>query len=214
MNINKLLGQVLNSSAVKQHKDKLSGLTGSSGSSGASLLKKAGLGAAGGSLLTSMLKKGKGSTLLKVGGAAAIGALAYKIYNNYQIEQSAARKRETFEDNDPQHPVIILKAMIAAAKADGHIDEAEMSRIHDALAKSDAGSDEKVFLEGEINKPLDPADVAAMATSPAMAAEIYLASSLVIDEQNYMEKVYLRELAALLRLDDEMVRRLNESGRT
>lgn len=53
-----------------------------------------------------------------------------------------------------------------------------------------------------------------MATSLAMAAEIYLASLLVIDEQNHMEKVYLRELAALLRLDDEMVRRLNESGRT
>ena len=103
--------------------------------------------------------------------------------------------------------------MIAAAKADGHIDETEMKHIHEALANSAIGSDEKQVLEREINKPLDPSEVAALASTPAEASEIYLASCLVIDEKNHMETVYLQELARMLKLDDEMVRRLNESSR-
>jgi RNA polymerase sigma factor (sigma-70 family) len=85
----------------------------SSGSSsgGNDALKNLGLGAVGGGLLTSLLKSGKGSSLLKVGGAAAIGALAYKVYNDYQAEKANPNQMETFQENDQDHPVIILKAM-------------------------------------------------------------------------------------------------------
>jgi uncharacterized membrane protein YebE (DUF533 family) len=206
MNLSKLLNQVLNSSVVNQVKQKAE----SSGSSlgGNDALKNLGLGAVGGGLLTSLLKSGKGSSLLKVGGAAAIGALAYKVYNDYQAEKANPNQMETFQENDQDHPVIILKAMIAAAKSDGHIDQDEMARINEALAKSNLSINEKGFLEKEINKPLDPKEIASMAKNPAMASEIYLASLLVIDEENHMETMYLKELSRLLNLDDEVVQRL------
>ncbi|MFZ3203987.1 MAG: DUF533 domain-containing protein, partial [Pseudomonas sp.] len=56
-------------------------------------------------------------------------------------------------------------------------------------------------LEAELNKPLDPADVARAATSPEMAAEMYIASVLMVDEEHFMERAYLEELARQLKLD-------------
>lgn len=210
MNLSKLLNQVLNSSVVSQSKQRAEKLSTSLG--GNEQLKNIGLGAVGGSLLTALLKSGKGSSLLKVGGAAAIGALAYKVYNDYQADQAKPGASETFQADDPDHPAIILKAMIAAAKADGHIDDAEMSRINEALSQSNLNQDDRSFLEREINRPLDPNEIAALGKTPAMAAEIYLASRLVIDDENYMETVYLKELSRLLNLQEEIVQRLAQSS--
>lgn len=47
----------------------------------------------------------------------------------------------------------------------------------------------------------DPALVAALASSPEQAAEVYLASVLVVDEESFMERAYLDELARRLSLD-------------
>ena len=52
----------------------------------------------------------------------------------------------------------------------------------------------------EVARPVDPADVAASASGPEMAAEIYLASVLVVDETTVMERAYLDELARQLKL--------------
>ena len=50
------------------------------------------------------------------------------------------------------------------------------------------------------SKPLDPADVARAAATPEMAAEMYLASVLMVDEEHFMERAYLEELARQLQL--------------
>jgi uncharacterized membrane protein YebE (DUF533 family) len=42
--------------------------------------------------------------------------------------------------------------------------------------------------------------VARAATTPELAAEMYLASLLVVDETSFMERAYLDELARQLRL--------------
>ena len=67
-------------------------------------------------------------------------------------------------------------------------------------------SDERFFqgglpLQAELNKPLDPAEVARVASTPEMAAEMYLASVLLVDEEHFMERAYLDELARQLTLD-------------
>jgi uncharacterized membrane protein YebE (DUF533 family) len=41
-----------------------------------------------------------------------------------------------------------------------------------------------------------------------MAAEMYLASLLTVDEQNFMEKTYLQELARQLKLDPALQEQL------
>ena len=57
------------------------------------------------------------------------------------------------------------------------------------------------WFEAELNRPVDPAEVAAAVTSPQQAAEIYLASLIVVDETTTMERAYLDELARRLNLD-------------
>ncbi len=58
--------------------------------------------------------------------------------------------------------------------------------------------------------------MARAAQTPEMAAEMYLASRLLIDEENFMERAYLDELARQLRLDPalrgELDRQVAEAG--
>ncbi|HHF2971444.1 TPA: tellurite resistance TerB family protein [Vibrio diabolicus] len=217
MDLKSLLNQALKSDLLKQGADALGKQTNNiKSSSNSSSLKTLGAGAVGGGLIGMLMgsKKSKkmtkkiGSSALKVGGAAALGALAYKVYNDWQAKQSGQGVHETFDPDDSKHSVLILKAMIGAAKADGHVDEEEMARIEQALA--DMGADEHVrqLVQQELNKPLDPAEIANQATSPQQASEIYLASLIVADEQNFMEKAYLQELAKQLQLSPEVTQQL------
>ncbi|EMB48388.1 putative Inner membrane protein [Vibrio mimicus CAIM 602] len=162
-----------------------------------------------GMLLGSKKSKKWGKSALKVGGAAALGALAYKVYNDWNANQKGNTTPTPFDENNPRHELIILKAMIAAAKADGHVDDQEMARIQQAI--EELGSDNQVqqLVEQELRKPLDPAEIARFAQNPAQASELYLASLLIADEQNFMEKAYLNELAKQLGLDDQLVAQLN-----
>ncbi|MHC6801560.1 tellurite resistance TerB family protein [Vibrio antiquarius] len=217
MDLKSLLNQALKSDLLKQGADALGKQTNNiKSSSNSSSLKTLGAGAVGGGLIGMLMgsKKSKkmtkkiGSGALKVGGAAALGALAYKVYNDWQAKQSGQGVHETFDPDDSKHSVLILKAMIGAAKADGHVDEEEMARIEQALA--DMGADEHVrhLVQQELNKPLDPAEIANQATSPQQASEIYLASLIVANEQNFMEKTYLQELAKQLQLSPEVTQQL------
>ncbi|MGI3036337.1 tellurite resistance TerB family protein [Vibrio diabolicus] len=217
MDLKSLLNQALKSDLLKQGADALGKQTNNiKSSSNSSSLKTLGAGAVGGGLIGMLMgsKKSKkmtkkiGSGALKVGGAAALGALAYKVYNDWQAKQSGQGVHETFDPDDSKHSVLILKAMIGAAKADGHVDEEEMARIEQALV--DMGADDHVrqLVQQELNKPLDPAEIANQAASPQQASEIYLASLIVADEQNFMEKAYLQELAKQLQLSPEVTQQL------
>jgi uncharacterized membrane protein YebE (DUF533 family) len=104
--------------------------------------------------------------------------------------------------------VALLRALIAAAKADGHIDVAERAKINDQLRHLDLDAEIARFIDQEIARPLDVQEVAAGADSPEGAAEIYLASLLVIDDQNPAERSYLDELARALGLAPDLVTRL------
>lgn len=99
-----------------------------------------------------------------------------------------------------QHARALLAAMIAAAKADGHVDDAERQRIDEALQRLDDDAQLHRFVAEQLRRPLDPAEVAALATTPELAAEVYLASLLVADEASTMERLYLDELARRLGL--------------
>ena len=210
MDLKSLLNQALNSDLAKQGQQQLQQ------HSNSGTLKSLGAGAVSGGLVSLLMgsKKSKklgkkvGKNALKVGGAAALGALAYKVYNDWQGKQNTSPEHDQFNSNDLIHNEIILKAMIAAAKADGHVDQAEMVRIEATLKEAGADSQLQQLLHSELNKPLDPTDIALLARSPQQAAEIYLASLIVVDEQNFMEKAYLQELARQLKLSPEITHQL------
>ena len=187
----------------------LGGLLGSGGLG--SLLGGAGGGAlaagAMGLLLGNKKARKFGGKALTYGGLAALGVIAYKAYGNWQAQQASAPQGEpqTIDRLPPsqveQHSQAILKALVAAAKADGHVDERERALIEGEFTKLDNDRQLQSWLHGELNKPLDPADVARAASTPEMAAEMYIASVMLVDEENFMEKAYLDELARQLKLE-------------
>jgi uncharacterized membrane protein YebE (DUF533 family) len=104
--------------------------------------------------------------------------------------------------------VALLTAMISAAKADGHVDQAESQRIVGQMDTAGLSSDEKSFLLAELAKPLNIDDVVKHATTPEIAAQLYTASAIVIDDVNEAERNYLATLAERMRLDPTFVAEL------
>jgi uncharacterized membrane protein YebE (DUF533 family) len=179
---------------------------------------KFGAGAAAGGVLGLLLgnKRGRsmGTSVLKYGSIAALGAVAFKAYNHWQAQQAQQQTRAPGNPSTPnlsgsapllaapgaeEHSMALLKAMVAAAKSDGHLDEREQGLIHAELDRLQAGAQERRWMEEELRRPLDPADVARAATTPELAAEMYLASLLMADDTTFMERAYLDELARQLK---------------
>jgi len=100
------------------------------------------------------------------------------------------------------HSRAMLKSMIAAAKADGHLDGSERGLVEAELQRIAANGDTRRWFEDELRRPLDPAEVACAAGTPQMAAEMYLASQLLADETNFMERACLDELARQMKLSE------------
>lgn len=179
-----------------------------------SLLSGAGGGAlaagAMGLLLGNKSARKLGGKALTYGGLAALGVIAYKAYGNWQANQAAGPQAEPQTIDrlpEPQvelHSQAILRALVAAAKADGHVDARERQLIEGEFVKLSNDSELTTWLDRELNKPLDPADVARAATTPEMAAEMYVASVLMVDEEHFMERAYLDELAKQLKLPAEL----------
>lgn len=190
----------------------LGGTAGKSGGDLGTLLKGAGGGAlaagALGLLLGNKSARKVGSQVITYGGLAALGVIAYKAYGNWQAAQQAGNVQTPPQTVDrlpaPQaelHSQAILKALVAAAKADGHVDERERQLLDEQLGKLAGDPQLAQWLQAELNKPLDPAEVACAASTPEMAAEMYIASVLMVDEEHFMERAYLEELARQLKLE-------------
>ncbi len=170
-------------------------------------LKKGAL-AAGGLALLLGTRSGRWLTgnALKVGSLAALGGIAYQAYRNWSGIDQGARPVHELEGPDAQaRNLLLLRAMIAAAKADGHIDAQEQARIEAELARMDTAGEDSEFLRREIANSLDTDALAAAVDSKEAAAEVYLVSRLLVDVQNEDEKAYLGELAAKLGLEPDEV---------
>jgi len=95
--------------------------------------------------------------------------------------------------------------MIAAAKADGRIDDEERRKIGDKLTMSGLSGDAKAFLQNELNAPLDVDALVASARTDAQKVELYTASRIAIEPDGRAERGYLDLLAGRLGLADALV---------
>jgi uncharacterized membrane protein YebE (DUF533 family) len=176
-------------------------------------LGKYATGAAAGGVLGLLLgsRSGRrlGGTALKYGTVAALGAMAWKAYQDHQLRQPGEAPASAVPPVPrqalpapaaEQQGRALLKAMIAAAKSDGHFDDRERGLVETELGRLQADPVLRDWVQAELRRPLEPADVAAAATGPESAAEIYLASLLMVDETTTMERAYLDELARQLGL--------------
>jgi uncharacterized membrane protein YebE (DUF533 family) len=181
---------------------------------------------AAGALVAVLLGTGAGrkvtGSAVKLGGLAAIAGLAYKAYQNYQSgsQPGAGQQGEpellpppSNNEFDPsqapqgeaQFSLALVRAMIAAAKADGHIDDAEKKKIGDRMALAGIGPEAAEFLRDELEKPLDLDELVGLATSEAQRVELYTASRLTIEPDSRAERGYLDLLAGRLQLPDALV---------
>mgnify|MGYP000847216463 CR=1 FL=1 len=210
MNFNQLINQVLG--AAKQYGDK---------AAQSDTLTKLGGGAAAAGLLSMFLKKGKGQRIAHAGSMAALGALAYAAYQKYQQNQSAgtesaaaplALPETAFAANNDSENAgrVILRTMIAAAAADGSIDEAEQSLI---LQEGGEDAETRQWLAAEAARPAQPAEIAReIGGDTALAAEAYLAARLVCADLSRKEIVFLSQLSQALQLDDKLVDSLEKQA--
>jgi uncharacterized membrane protein YebE (DUF533 family) len=107
----------------------------------------------------------------------------------------------------------IIKAMIGAAKSDGHIDEVEQKRIFDAVEQMSLSSEMKGLVFDLLRKPIYIEELAHGAQSMEQKSEVYLASCLAIDLDNPSEYSYLDKLAAALGLPLELADQIKSQAK-
>jgi uncharacterized membrane protein YebE (DUF533 family) len=181
-------------------------------------------GAAAGGVL-GLLLGGKGirkmaGGALGYGGAAMLGALALKAYQNYQQRQSpgpvalspdlftqlpvqALPDAQPAADGSP-FQLVLIRAMVGAAKADGHVDAAEQQRLFGQVEQLGLDADAKAWVFDLLSGPVDLNEITSAVATPEQGAEVYLASRLAIDPDVPAERVYLDALAAKLKLPAEL----------
>ncbi|MGF7116567.1 uncharacterized membrane protein YebE (DUF533 family) [Pseudomonas laurylsulfatiphila] len=150
---------------------------------------------------------------------ASLGMMAFQAYQAWQRSQASAPQEapRTVDllagPEAEEHSHAILRALIAAAKADGRIDDSEKQMISTEIGRHTDDPQLQQWLDDEVAKPLDPNEVAQSATDPGMASEMYLASVMLVDDQQDAERNYLDELAAALRIEPELQLHLEQQAK-
>jgi uncharacterized membrane protein YebE (DUF533 family) len=122
-------------------------------------------------------------------------------------EQPAAQAAaESMED---QKALLLIRAMIAAANADGQITAVERQRILGKLEEAGADAEDHRIIEQELQQPRSLDALLRDVTDPETAEQVYLASEMAIDAGSPAEKSYLQYLAARLNLPADRVQELN-----
>ncbi|MCU0985689.1 MAG: tellurite resistance TerB family protein [Acetobacteraceae bacterium] len=104
------------------------------------------------------------------------------------------------------HALALMRAMIAAAKSDGHITDDERERLLDRIGCAEFDPDVMDWLTREFRGPLDVEAVAAGAEgSHRRAVELYIASVLAVDLDAEAEFAWLAALADKLALEAPLV---------
>ncbi len=190
-------------------------------------------GAAAGGLIALLLGNKKvrkmAGGVVGYGGAAALGALAYRAYQNWQAGGTAAdapaatpadvaRTEPRFlpdaapsADGQP-FQFALIRAMVGAAKADGHVDAAEQALLFEQVERMGLDAAAKGFVFDVLAAPVDMAEIAAAARTPQQAAELYLVSRLAIDPDHPAERAYLEALAHRLSLPADLVAHLDRQA--
>ena len=224
MNTQQLLEQLLNTSKqwVEQGKalaeDKLN--IPEDGPEREKMLDGLKKGAAMAALMTALVGTRGGrkitGTAIKLGGIAAIGGVAFKAYKNWQGKASGAPISELDSTAAEQRSLLLIKAMVAAANADGHINEAEQATIKQSVLDMHLSQELFDEIEQIIETPLDAKQLATQVLDDASASEVYLASRLFIDNTTdhtppSAEQAYLQDLIDALQLSPELVSELEKS---
>ena len=152
----------------------------------------------------------------------AAGALAYRAWQNWQQKQQPATAPLATDADLEQvgrafvpgatpaadgrpFQLVLVQAMIGAAKADGHIDAQEQQALFGKVESLGLDAEHKAWVFDAINAPVDIAAIAGAARGVEQASEIYLVSRMAIDVDHPAERAYLEALRPRLALPAELV---------
>jgi uncharacterized membrane protein YebE (DUF533 family) len=169
---------------------------------------------------------------VKLGGLALIGGLAYKAYQNYQQGQPPlggqrqARQGQQallpapagsgFEPSavSNDHATLLIRAMIAAAAADGRIDAQEQKKILGGLGQAGVTEVAQQFLAREIQNPASIDELGKVVTSQEEAVQVYTAARITVDPDAEEEHEFLAALADRLGIDDALAAHIDATARS
>lgn len=216
--LNQFLGatrtQIVQDGAAQTLKTKLSNMTGQipGGLVG---------GAAAGGILALLVSNKSArklaGTAASYGGAALLGGLAYKAYKNWQYANTAMPATEAPDSPQalsPDYQLLLVKAMVAAARADGHIDQQEQERIFAAIEQMDITNEMKGLIFDLLQQPVSVGELGRADLSIEQKSELYLASCLIIDADNWQERAHLNRLASALHLPVDLAMQLQSQAQT
>ncbi|CAO3409774.1 tellurite resistance TerB family protein [Azospirillum largimobile] len=158
-----------------------------------------------------------GSSGTGQGGGQGGGSLSDRLSQVFQT-RSAPQAEEPDDGAYPavamedQQALLLIRAMIAAANADGEITPDERSHILGTLDEAGAGPEERRIVEQELDRP-QPLDALLQSVKDQQTAEqVYLASRMAVNEQSEAERSYLQYLASRLKLDPQRVQQMNQAA--
>ncbi|MEN8762029.1 MAG: tellurite resistance TerB family protein [Thiogranum sp.] len=148
------------------------------------------------------------------GGAAMLGGLAFKAYENWrqnsnpQADTPQTADESAFLESSPAFELTLVKSMIAAARADGHIDATEQQNIFKAVERMGLSTEMKAAVFELLSQPIPIDELASGVDGLEQKSEVYLASCLAIDPDRPAERTYLNQLASVLQLPQDLALQL------
>ncbi len=178
-----------------------------------------------------LLRKRKGGLsggLVKLGGLAVIGGLAYRALQSRKTPATAplgdlpaglgseefrapAGTRFHAVSQTEDDALLLLRTMVAAASADGQIDELERARIIKGMSEAGVDPQSSEWLENEFASPADVDALADPVNDPDTASQVYAAARITIDPDTLQEREFLRRLAEALDLDEAVIKEIDAS---
>ncbi|MEL7542569.1 MAG: DUF533 domain-containing protein [Pseudomonadota bacterium] len=183
------------------------------------------LGGLGAILLGTRSGRSVATGAAKLGGLALIAGLAYKAYQNHQNGRPLITSRQDAPEVPPEDSdyavqrvtsddaTLLLRAMIAGAAADGHIDADERAAIMGGIRDAGMSADAADFLSAEFENPASVDDLADRVMTEQQAAQVYTAARMTIVGDNAAEQSFLERLGFALDLENDHVAHINAEVR-
>lgn len=186
----------------------------------------AALGGLGALVLGTKTGRSAAATAAKLGALALIGGLAYKALQNYSsgrppvtgpnFAPEAAPGGSGFEPQaiTNEAAALYIRAMIAAAAADGRIDGAEQQKILGGLKQAGVDAEAEEFLATELNNPATAEQLAGAVRSQEEAVQVFTAARIAIEPDTAGEHRFLSELASHLGIDRNLAAYIDAAARS
>lgn len=108
------------------------------------------------------------------------------------------------DETNTKGQLLLLRAMVAAANADGHIDKTERMKIFDQVDSMDLSTEDKSSLFDEMRNPMSIEQLVAEVPCSEAATEVYAISAIALDLSHGNSRIYLDKLARQLFIPSQL----------